>query len=151
MKLNLLGFVAPALIGKGNRISHSGADVASWGVPTDYVSEGEEPPPFAFTLEGKLLLYHVVSICWTGIQSEHQFVSITHRICCSFIAMILWAVSDLMYCFGDLRAIVKKHEVTFNEGLSNCVKKRRGLVEFDTPHLLLIRETRLRIHSQLPR
>lgn len=96
MKLNLLGFVAPALIGKGNRISHSGADVASWGVPTDYVSKGEEPPPFASTLE----------------------------------------VSDLMYCFGDLRAIVKKHEMTFNEGLSTRVKKRRGLVEFDTPSLI---------------
>ena len=41
-----------------------------------------------------------------------------------------------MYCFGDLRAIVKKHEKTFNEGLSNRRKKKAGLVEFDTPALI---------------
>lgn len=45
-------------------------------------------------------------------------------------------ISNLMYCFGDLRAIVKKHEKTFNEDLSNRRKKQVGLVEFDTPALV---------------
>lgn len=45
-------------------------------------------------------------------------------------------LSQLMYSFQNLRAIVKEHEKTFNEGLSAAEQAEVGIVEFDSPSLV---------------
>jgi len=54
-------------------------------------------------------------------------------------------VSSIAYNYGFLRSIIQKHEVTFNEELSEKEKKKRPLVAFKNPSLIDTRmsETKL--------
>jgi len=54
-------------------------------------------------------------------------------------------VSKIIYDYGFLRSIIQKHEVTFNEELSEKEKKKRPLVAFKNPSLIDTRmsETKL--------
>lgn len=46
------------------------------------------------------------------------------------------AVSKFVYTFSDVREIVRDHEETFNQGLSDREKKKKEIVAFDTPALV---------------
>lgn len=112
MKLNLLSFVVPVLMGKDCR-----CDVAASTCLSNSCSDVNESPPITSTLQGKPLF------------PELAF-HLQHSSNLTIFAINAHVVSQLMYSFAELRSIVDDHEKTFNEGSDDT------LVEFDSPDLI---------------